>query len=1312
MDNEQQKLTVSIEATDSGAVDSAKQLDSALAEVENRLGDVAEAARQSGQKIVDNQNNATQIIRTVGAAQMAVIDDLKARFADSEKLIEQGADKFVEGEKKKQEEIKRTKAELAEVRKQQQELAYLVMDIGYIVPGGQALSNVAYLMRDITSVSPAMIAGVTGVVAALAAVAGAAVYMEDAVKNAAKEETTLAELGNSIRNQGGDWDKARAGVEQWAGTLGRATTFSKNEALTALNDLTERGIGYADAQRIVNVATDVAAAKHQDLIKVVDQLVSAEGARASGLIKYDTNLKRIIQSHGTLQQVMDQLAKDYAGEAASATETFEGKQKLLKDVMEETSTEVGVHLLPVMEGLSSVFIGITEEAEKNSAAIGQWGVSFVDTLTGVADGIHNLFSIDPFAGARQHAVNVGTNWLAGGENLVNKVLPGFFSEDEIPQQVDTSQAFKYGPSPGPFKNNFANEAWRNAQAEQQKRIEEFARIRSELGTKLDHDMTIGASKGAGGTGAPPVEVADKAAIQAEKLISVQEKLKGQLEALTAGEAQYKLNVELATTADSQQDAEMALKQKIVRDAGDAIKDINAANKALNAEITALTPKQREQNAAYEDAVTKQNAFVASLHGGKAATTGQRETLHTLNATVSQTWSAYNSTTQALHTLNQELDSNNKRLETQKHNQEAAAIAMAAIDRSYNNAIIANHERNDIARTMIGMSLEQQLAKWQKLDSLVDSAHYSYADNKAHHQQYQTQEDNVQTQIAAQNYSEQAQREQQIRQLQDEEATYNMSLEQQKRYYMEKLETQVVSDEASRQEYNRLWSEVVKLEGDTFKQRADAHKALVKGIEQEETTLLDNILTKHASFRDDLKTILTDIENNYKKMFENMILADLNKAGGVNEALASALSPSGGGGSKGSGLFAGLASLGAASGKPDGTAGSPLHVTLVDGPGGGKGGASSLVSDASQYGILGLHLGSAGASTAIASLPTNAGLLGLIAGNSPATNAAAAGNVEMTPEAAKALGLSGPTGSSAKSVLGTALANAGIGFGLASALNPGGNQTDAGIGDMLGTLAGTLTKANPVAGAALAIGGSIIGGLFGPHNTPEQTPDTSQPGYQQWLANYEGRAQNSHGQITFAQGQYDTSIGNQSVAQQIAKYINDPSAWASAPAGVKAAIQQLLPLEGGTGSLDLNLSDPERQGNLNFASGKQMGVTQFQTLLSTVQQGMGASGDTSGVYNLSRSYPTFTSSLSKVGDYTSNPNAQTDAYGNPVSGSTGGSGLRTTMSGGVNVTVNLNNTVGAIPDDVVNQIVPKIRDAVSGFIPGGYTVSLSQMKIGN
>ncbi len=1212
------------------------------------------------------------------------------------------------------------------------------------------MSGIAYMPMDFGDANAKMIVQSLALVAAFGVAAAAVETFRDSLSDASKEEETFSELGQAISNQGGNWEKSKKDIDDWATALSRATIFSKQEALTALNNLIEKGVQASDAQKLVNVATDVASAKHKELIPTTEMLSHIEGIRTSGLANQDIELKKIIQSHGKVGQAVDEIANKYAGQASAALDTYDGKQKLLQNHFSELMTDFGRGLVGPMTQLTDWFIDLGNTIEYNSKIFDRWGAGAELTVDRVLDKAHD------------YAVLVG--------NAITQEDPLVSDEDKKKSQKDADQAWDHRIHPKLSPEELQLQKWANdpihkrSVAEDKKRYADYVKSQ---GHELSNSMDTLGTTPKGGAGASPGMDADKITAQDEKLTDVQDRLKHQLDALKISEQEYSDRVADATTSTAKQKAEMDLHNQVARDAKTAIDDINKANKELGAQVTQLTPTLNEQANSYHAAVHAHNAFIASLHGGKATTEEQKTTLSNLNADVTRTWGAYNTTQQAVNTLNGYIEQNTQKLIANHKEIKAGVEAQNALNIAYDDAIRKNKEKNAEDLATHGMSLEQETAWYADQLKHFDQYHAdlikgtaAYNDEKL---RLVTAGADAEHKIQIRQLDETKKWQEELQGMKDEEATYEMSLGQQKKYYLDRYNQEVEANGVFSDEAAKLRSELLKLEQESYKQRVDEHKKLVDEITKEETGMLDNILVKHKSFRDDLKTILSDIEGNYIKSFEAMIVKGL---GPMNNAWANALSPSGGGGAKASDSFLNQllnvgSNMSTAAGKPDGTSTNPVYVSVVGignglpgghgflsgfdmggGSGGGSSGSgghgwsaktyfqnqeltSSTYGDVSNYGSMGAIWG-AGAASILSQVPTNAGFMGAMGGSTlsslvqsgplfgGSSSASGTGIFGASPSSFAAMA-GGSTASGNKSLFSPQVSQGiqdfGSGIAIGSAIDPSGNQTWGGVGSALGSAAGILTKANPLAGLGLAVGGDLIGALFGPHETAAQTPDTSQPGYQNWLANWQGTTQMSNGNPTFAAPQYDTTVGNQSLATQIAQYINNPSTLASAPAGVRAAIAQIAPLEGSTGSLALNTSNPESQGNFNFASGKSMNVGNFESLVNTLQTYMGNTGLTSSVYNLSRSYPTFTSALSgPVGTYNPgvaglSPSSSTGSVANELPGTT-----RTTMN--VNIDLSNTNLVGSVPNDVMNQITTKLNDLQNGFIPGAYTTSLKYQKVGN
>jgi len=247
-------------------------------------------------------------------------------------------------------------------------------------------------------------------------------FLAEGIRGAAAEEKTLNQLASAVRAQGGDWAKTREEIESYATTLSHATTISRGEALSALQALTTAGVSVGDSEKIIAVATDVAAGSGRSLIEVTNEIKQAEVGRALGLAQLDPRLKEIIKSHGTLQQVLDELSRTYSGQATDATNSFEGKQRVLKNRLEELSVTIGTELLPALTVGTELLTGLAGEAERQAPVWVSWGKS----VTGVFKDI--VSSINQFNDAFK-PVSDALNWVAAMGPKIGKVFTNPLSGD-------------------------------------------------------------------------------------------------------------------------------------------------------------------------------------------------------------------------------------------------------------------------------------------------------------------------------------------------------------------------------------------------------------------------------------------------------------------------------------------------------------------------------------------------------------------------------------------------------------------------------------------------------------------------------------------------------------------------------------------------------------------------------------------------------------------------------------------------------------------------------------------------------------------
>jgi hypothetical protein len=413
---------------------------------------------------------------------------------------------------------------------------------------------------------------------------------------------------------------------------------------------------------------------------------------------------------------------------------------------------------------------------------------------------------------------------------------------------------------------------------------------------------------------------------------------------------------------------------------------------------------------------------------------------------------------------------------------------------------------------------------------------------------------------------------------------------------------------------RIDDAVLSDEQDTYKARLDAAKQFTDAVQSKEIGFLDDLLSKHESLRDSLKSIWDDVKSAFVKDIEEMIVK-----GAAFTSLNHWLFGGAAGGAGGAG----------ASGGSGGLLGGIPGIT------------SSAQQGAAQYGLLGALVGTGGAPQILGSmsaaggggggpaLGTNGwGLDGWDTGTSPTTYAKGGGLSSLIGSGLQAVGLGN---------LGSSLTG---GNSLGGSI---GGLAGSAIGDMIGKMIGTgFGPAGMVVGSLL---GGAIGGLFGPHETAAETPDSSDPNYNQLLANWQGNTINSpQGQVS-PTNQYWTANGGTSQSQQISQMI-DTANLSSLTSAQQSIVQQLISLNGGTSGNNLAVTD-EHQGVVTLVSGKKISVSDWESLISQYTTAFGNSSGSSPVYTLGRTYPDFNlSTLNNTGTSAS-PGAGSAQYAGGV-----------------------------------------------------------------
>jgi hypothetical protein len=187
--------------------------------------------------------------------------------------------------------------------------------------------------------------------AALGVAAGAAAIKigKDAVKAAIEDEASQKRLAIALKNSTDATDGQIKSVEAYITKAQNATGVTDIKLRAAFANLTRVTKDTTKAQELNNIALDIAAVTGKDLEQVSESLAKAVGGNTTALQRLDPSLRDIIKSGATTDEVIAALAKNFAGGAAAAADTFAGRMEIVKRRIEDAQETLGKALLPVLE---------------------------------------------------------------------------------------------------------------------------------------------------------------------------------------------------------------------------------------------------------------------------------------------------------------------------------------------------------------------------------------------------------------------------------------------------------------------------------------------------------------------------------------------------------------------------------------------------------------------------------------------------------------------------------------------------------------------------------------------------------------------------------------------------------------------------------------------------------------------------------------------------------------------------------------------------------------------------------------------------
>ena len=207
-------------------------------------------------------------------------------------------------------------------------------------------------------------------VAAMGALTVAAGY---SIKAAVEDSAAQAILAKTLQNVTAATDTQIAAVESQINAMQMATGVADDELRPAFASILRVTQDVTTATDGLKLAMDISAGTGKDLASVSDALAKAYGGNYKALGLLSPELKTMIKSGASLDEIMAELSKTFGGQAAVAAGTAQGQFKRLNVALDEAKESIGMALLPAVMAVLPYLI-----------AFGNWAADHTGTLLAVA----------------------------------------------------------------------------------------------------------------------------------------------------------------------------------------------------------------------------------------------------------------------------------------------------------------------------------------------------------------------------------------------------------------------------------------------------------------------------------------------------------------------------------------------------------------------------------------------------------------------------------------------------------------------------------------------------------------------------------------------------------------------------------------------------------------------------------------------------------------------------------------------------------------------------------------------------------------
>jgi hypothetical protein len=183
-----------------------------------------------------------------------------------------------------------------------------------------------------------------------------------------KEKAAHQQLADAIANTGQSYDTYGKQIDE-AVKHQEKYGNSSVETQNALQALTQATHNPAEALKLLSTASDVAAAKHEDLTTAATAVGKVYNGNTKLLKEYGIVLDKHTHLTADGKTATQALADVTAGQAAAASDTFNGKIKALSTTMEDHAAQMGAKYGPALQGVGAAMTAVGTAMKIGQAAM-------------------------------------------------------------------------------------------------------------------------------------------------------------------------------------------------------------------------------------------------------------------------------------------------------------------------------------------------------------------------------------------------------------------------------------------------------------------------------------------------------------------------------------------------------------------------------------------------------------------------------------------------------------------------------------------------------------------------------------------------------------------------------------------------------------------------------------------------------------------------------------------------------------------------------------------------------------------------------